>query len=293
MRTREALKQAIDSLDPVPLHVVLWDEGWQKPTVVPRHDFVTEYWPVGQPSAKQDPSFYDPSLNASVPLVYGNHNYRLDCIPTHEMVADGYSSTPTLIAAGAAVLVGVCMLMLICGWLILNVRRSNSRAALLIEANAGKNLALELLAEAKELADRANKSKSDFLAFLCHELRNPVSQFSRPFISLLNTCSTAGAFECFLLTLFLVLFASCQFFFLLSFSSCTRFLVRFPHMLHAHCNRRRVVQPSLSLLIFVLPVFFLLLFCDLCSHGRIPAQRLFPSSRPRSIHAESGGRTGS
>jgi hypothetical protein len=178
MRTREALKQAIDSLDPVPLHVVLWDEGWQKPTVVPRHDFVTEYWPVGQPSAKQDPSFYDPSLNASVPLVYGNHNYRLDCIPTREMVADGYSSTPTLIAAGAAVLVGVCMLMLICGWLILNVRRSNSRAALLIEANAGKNLALELLAEAKELADRANKSKSDFLAFLCHELRNPVRHFA-------------------------------------------------------------------------------------------------------------------
>ena len=51
------------------------------------------------------------------------------------------------------------------------MRRAIAREAELQVANETKNSALELLYEAKRLSDDSNRSKSDFLAFLCHELR--------------------------------------------------------------------------------------------------------------------------
>jgi signal transduction histidine kinase len=185
LRTAAALSQAVESLEPSPVHVILYDLGAADEylttlppsihtRIPPDGLFISDYIPQDQPGADQDPSLYRKDLNASVSFEYGLRNFRLDCVPTAQQVNDSYSSTPLLIAVGSAVLVGICLLMLICGWLVLNVRRSNQRALLLLEANAGKNVALELLAEAKELAERSNRSKSDFLAFLCHELRNPL-----------------------------------------------------------------------------------------------------------------------
>ena len=173
LRTTNALQQAVDALEYEPILMVLWDTFRDDITIYDQ--YVTSLYPAG---VTKDGDNYAMQHNQSAYFNYGQRPYRLDCVPSKAYVQTAYSNTPLLIAVGAAVLVGICLLMLICGWLMLNVRRTNHRAQLLAEANAGKNVALELLAEAKELADRANKSKSDFLAFLCHELRNPLHAIS-------------------------------------------------------------------------------------------------------------------
>jgi signal transduction histidine kinase len=70
------------------------------------------------------------------------------------------------------------------------MRRAIARSAQLIQANRNKNMALDLLHEAKRISDEANRSKSDFLAFLCHELRNPLHVRAHPHFALYTLTRT-------------------------------------------------------------------------------------------------------
>jgi len=105
---------------------------------------------------------------------YGQRDYEVQCIPSSSFVESGYSSTPLIVAVGCGILFGIVLIMLVLGCLYSSMRRAILRSSALIQANRHKNAALDLLHEAKRIAENSNRSKSDFLAFLCHELRNPL-----------------------------------------------------------------------------------------------------------------------
>lgn len=110
---------------------------------------------------------------------YGQRDYEILCTPTVAYVDTAYSSTPLIIAIGCGVLFGIVLIMVVLACLYSSMRRAMARSAQLIQANRNKNMALDLLHEAKRISDEANRSKSDFLAFLCHELRNPLHAIGR------------------------------------------------------------------------------------------------------------------
>jgi hypothetical protein len=95
-------------------------------------------------------------------------------------VQSAYTSTPLIIAVACGALFGVLLIIVLLVCLYSSMRRAIARSAQLIQANRNKNMALDLLHEAKRISDEANRSKSDFLAFLCHELRNPLHVRAHP-----------------------------------------------------------------------------------------------------------------
>jgi hypothetical protein len=113
-----------------------------------------------------------------IPFLFGGRSYQLQCTPSNAYLDDAYSSIPLFVAIGIGILGGIFILGFVLGILYLNMRRARSRAEQLAAANVDKNQALELLDQAKQFADQANQSKSDFLGFLCHELRNPLHAIS-------------------------------------------------------------------------------------------------------------------
>jgi hypothetical protein len=110
----------------------------------------------------------------AVPLTFANHRYSLRCTPTHGFVDEGYTSTPLLIGLSAGGIVVLNVILLLLGAFLWGWQRARHRSHQLEEANMAKMHALLTLEQARTVSDTANKSKSDFLGFLCHELRNPL-----------------------------------------------------------------------------------------------------------------------
>lgn len=110
--------------------------------------------------------------NPNSPVVYneaqkvlftiGQRNYQMTCTPADVYIDSYYSTTPVLIAVLVAVFGFVNMLTVI---LIVNYRENSKN-------NSMSQPSSNIKSQSKELAESANKNKTEFLSFLCHELRN-------------------------------------------------------------------------------------------------------------------------
>jgi signal transduction histidine kinase len=101
-------------------------------------------------------------------------DYQLTCTPTHGQVNDAYTMYPVWIAIATFgfFVMQLPLLALAASWG--DLKKAVQRSDELSNANQVKNLALARLAIARQEAELATTSKSDFMAFLCHELRNPL-----------------------------------------------------------------------------------------------------------------------
>ena len=98
--------------------------------------------------------------NVTVDFPIGERIYALQCSPDQSFVNSAYSSTPLYISVGSAILVFINILFVIMAVMYVGMRRAVNRANLLAKSNANKSVALSLLAEAKELAERATSAKT-------------------------------------------------------------------------------------------------------------------------------------
>jgi signal transduction histidine kinase len=108
------------------------------------------------------------------PFRLSNRPYELRCIPTYAWVDTAYSSTPLIISLGAAGIIFINLVLLTAIAFFYNWHREVHRSKELEEAAQKRAEALQALEQAQAVSDAANQSKSEFLGFLCHELRNPV-----------------------------------------------------------------------------------------------------------------------
>jgi hypothetical protein len=108
------------------------------------------------------------------PFRLSNRPYELRCIPTYAWVETAYSSTPLIISLGAAGIIFINLVLLTAVAFFYNWHREMHRSKELEEAAQKRAEALQALEQAQAVSDAANQSKSEFLGFLCHELRNPV-----------------------------------------------------------------------------------------------------------------------
>jgi hypothetical protein len=114
----------------------------------------------------------DPSLTyQSSFFQYGHRGYEMRCTSSNSFFNSYYTLTPLIVAIGCACLMFIVLLVVLLSYVYLSMVRQHGQARLLHDANVHKTKSLNLLDEAKTVADRANQTKSDFLAFLCHELR--------------------------------------------------------------------------------------------------------------------------
>lgn len=149
LRVSDVLRAAHESVNTSTsgINMFLYDETAD-------HEYVSEYVAASDVIAEeiQHSSFQ-----------YGLRNYSLHCVPSREFVNSATTSTPLLLAVGCSLLFAICIVVLIIVFLFFDRRRHQQREATLLAANRYTTTALQLLAKAKELAERANKSKSEFL----------------------------------------------------------------------------------------------------------------------------------
>lgn len=164
----KVVERAIGTLDYNEIDLIVYDRS-----APPATAFLYNYH-YEKDAATRNVTELVPSESRSSFFDYGARSFEVACIPSRSLVDTAYSSTPLLIAVGCAILFGILLFLVVLGCLYASMRRAMLRSQQLIQANRNKNLALDLLHEAKRISDEANRSKSDFLAFLCHELRNPL-----------------------------------------------------------------------------------------------------------------------
>jgi len=151
IRMSLVLQLSIDSLGgtaAAPLRYTLYDKSAK-----PANSFV---------ASNVDPLLTDISTseNATVPFSVGQRDYALECLPSQSFIDQHYSSTPLFISIGSAILIFVNLLFVLMALMYTGMRRAVQRAKMLAKSNADKSAALSLLAEAKELAERATQSKT-------------------------------------------------------------------------------------------------------------------------------------
>ena len=162
------IERAMISLDPTPIDLLLSDKSG------PANESFLYAYHHDKTVDPANVTGLDTVEAVATYFSYGLRDYEILCTPTVSFVDTAYSSTPLIIAIGCGVLFGIVLIMVVLACLYSSMRRAMARSAQLIQANRNKNMALDLLHEAKRISDEANRSKSDFLAFLCHELRNPL-----------------------------------------------------------------------------------------------------------------------
>jgi hypothetical protein len=104
----------------------------------------------------------------------GGRPYRMTCTPTPGFVDTAYSSTPLILALLAAFVVFVNCLFVLVASVFLAAKRAVHRNVVLRQVDAAKTESLRILQLSQALAEQHTQSKTDFLSFLCHELRNPL-----------------------------------------------------------------------------------------------------------------------
>jgi len=114
-----------------------------------------------------------------LPLAMGRRDYRFECTPSSAFVSSGYTSTPAIIAILAGVVIALNCVFIVAASVFFAARRAMHASQVLQQTNAAKGEALRILRKSQAVAESHNQSKTDFLAFLCHELRNPVRLASR------------------------------------------------------------------------------------------------------------------
>ena len=161
----KVVESALLTLDPQPIDLTLYDRSAPERTA-----FLYDYHFESSESIRNQTEWAENEATSSF-FTYGTRSFEVACKPTVSFVDSGYSQTPLLVGVGCAILFGIVLIMVVLGCLYASMRRAIARSAQLIQANRNKNMALDLLHEAKHISDEANRSKSDFLAFLCHEVR--------------------------------------------------------------------------------------------------------------------------
>lgn len=163
IRTYAVMSAAIEPLEKIPADVSMWDD-----LANPGQQFIARVnpHPAGTEVAESE--------TVAVPLRLSNRIMTIRCRPSVAYVNTAYTSNPLIIAVGAACFILLNLFLLCSALCYLSLRRALHRSELLAQANKARGQALAWLSEAKAESERANASKSDFLAFLCHELRNPL-----------------------------------------------------------------------------------------------------------------------
>lgn len=110
----------------------------------------------------------------------GRRDYRFECTPSSDFVSSGYTSTPAIIAILAGVVIALNCVFIVAASVFFAARRAMHASQVLQQTNAAKGEALRILRKSQAVAESHNQSKTDFLAFLCHELRNPVRTSPAP-----------------------------------------------------------------------------------------------------------------
>lgn len=92
------------------------------------------------------------------------------CIPSRRYVDSGFSDTPILIAVLAGCVVALNIIFLIAASVVFAAKRALHVSTMLRQTNDAKGEALRILKQSQMISEQHNQSKSDFLAFLCHEV---------------------------------------------------------------------------------------------------------------------------
>jgi signal transduction histidine kinase len=120
----------------------------------------------------------DSSEAVSLPLTMGRRPYIVMCTPASSYVDSAYSRTPIIISVLAGAVIFLNIVFIITAAAVYEVKRARDASQRLRRTNEAKTEALRILSKSQALSEQHNQSKSDFLAFLCHELRNPLHAVS-------------------------------------------------------------------------------------------------------------------
>jgi len=163
IRMGSLLRAAVETLDFKEIDVVFYD------TDMPANQtFVARYHGIPANASIS----YSEAVN--LPFSMAHRHYSLQCLPSHSFANSGFSSTPTLIAVLAACIVALNIFFLIAASVVFAAKRAMHVTNMLRQTNEAKGEALRILKQSQAISEQHNQSKSDFLAFLCHELRNPL-----------------------------------------------------------------------------------------------------------------------
>jgi signal transduction histidine kinase/ActR/RegA family two-component response regulator len=111
----------------------------------------------------------DTSYNYQTTLQFGEHKWTLLFAPKKDTVH--VSSTPLLVAFGIL----CCFFLTVTAYgAVVSRKKVLKTARVLSESVKTKKAIIQMLQQARQDAETANQTKSNFTAYLCHELRNPL-----------------------------------------------------------------------------------------------------------------------
>jgi hypothetical protein len=161
VRMFSVMQSMLSSVEEYPMSIDLFDLSPPTPDMA----FITGVSPVDNPVESE-------ALSDS--FLFSNHRFALRCTPSYDWLQTAYSQTPLYMSLGAAGIVVVNLMLLLALAFFWGWHREMHRSRELEEADRQRAASLREKAEAQRISEAANQSKTEFLGFLCHELRNPL-----------------------------------------------------------------------------------------------------------------------